>query len=206
MDTKIIKPKQPAYQYPLLIKRILEPVLRYEPNQLLCFHHNDEINYKNLYNRVCQLANLMKEMGVKPGDTVAFMDWDSLRYLEAFFAVPMIGAVLHTINPRLSPKQILYTMNHAEDRYLFIHSDFVPLYKSISSEVVDVRETVLISEKSPDDKFEFEFYGEYEKLMKQMPTDVNWSELSDYEKEDNTSGTQELACSAGSCELVDLTQ
>ena len=92
------------------------------------------------------------------------MDWDSLRYLEAF-AVPMIGAVLHTINPRLSPKQILYTMNHAEDRYLFIHSDFVPLYKSISSEVVDVRETVLISEKSPDDKFEFEFYGEYEKLM-----------------------------------------
>ena len=70
MDTKIIKPKQWAYQYLALDKADIGAILRYEPNQLLCFNHNDEINYKNLYERVCQLANLMREMGVKPGDTV----------------------------------------------------------------------------------------------------------------------------------------
>ena len=179
MDTKIIKPNQPAYQYPLLIKRILEPVLRYEPNQLVCYKDCNEINYKDFYGRVCQLANLLIKMGVKPGDTVAFMDWDSLRYLEAFFAVPMIGAVLHTINPRLSPKQILYTMSHAEDRYLFIHSDFVVLYKSISSELIDVCETVLISDESTDDKCTSEFYGEYEKLMSESSNSYEFKDFDE---------------------------
>jgi fatty-acyl-CoA synthase len=55
------------------------------------------------------------------------MDWDSHRYLECFFAVPMIGAVLHTVNVRLSPEQMLYTMNHAEDRFVLVMSDFLPL-------------------------------------------------------------------------------
>ncbi len=179
MDTKILKPKQPAYQYPLLIKRILEPVLRYEPNQLLHFNHSHEISYTNLHGRVCQLANLMKQMGVKPGDTVAFMDWDSLRYLEAFFAVPMIGAVLHTINPRLSPKQILYTMNHAEDRYLFIHHDFMPLYQSISSEVDHIRQIVLINDEVMNEKLDLEYLGDYEELMSESSDSYQFQDFDE---------------------------
>lgn len=62
---------------------------------------------------MARLANLLASLGIKRGDTVAVMDWDSHRYLECFFAVPMIGAVLHTINVRLSPEQILYTIDHA---------------------------------------------------------------------------------------------
>ncbi len=165
MDTKILKPSEPAYQYPLLIKRILEPVLRYEPNQILYYNQQCQRTYTQFYKRVCQLANVLKNMGVKPGDTVAFMDWDSLRYLEAFFAVPMIGAVLHTINPRLSPKEILYTINHAEDRYLFIHHDFIPIYELIYSEIEHLRSAVLLVDEPLEKKSEFQFYGEYEALM-----------------------------------------
>ena len=59
------------------------------------------------------------------------MDWDNHRYLECFFAVPMMGAVLHTINVRLSPEQILYTINHAEDDVILVHSDFIPIIEQI---------------------------------------------------------------------------
>jgi acyl-CoA synthetase (AMP-forming)/AMP-acid ligase II len=58
--------------------------------------------------------------GVKAGDTIAVMDWDSHRYLECFYAIPMLGAVLHTVNIRLSPEQILYTIDHAEDDYILM--------------------------------------------------------------------------------------
>ena len=59
------------------------------------------------------------------------MDWDNHRYLECFFAVPMMGAILHTINVRLSPEQILYTINHAEDDVILVHNDFLPIIEQI---------------------------------------------------------------------------
>ena len=55
------------------------------------------------------------------------MDWDSHRYLECYFAIPMIGAVLHTINIRLSPDQLIYTIEHAEDKLILVHEDFIPV-------------------------------------------------------------------------------
>ena len=62
---------------------------------------------------------------MEPGDTVAVLDWDSHRYLECYFAVPMMGAVLQMVNIRLSPDQILYTINHAESDVLLVHTDFL---------------------------------------------------------------------------------
>ena len=59
------------------------------------------------------------------------MDWDTHRYLECFFAVPMMGAVLHTINIRLSPAQIAYTIDHAEDDVILVHVDFLPLLEDV---------------------------------------------------------------------------
>ena len=89
-------------------------------------------NYIDLYERICKLANVLTEAGIKGGDTVAMMDWDSHRYLEAYFAVPMIGAVLHHVNIRLSSEQISYTMNHAEDDFVLVHDDFIEVHRMIS--------------------------------------------------------------------------
>ncbi len=86
--------------------------------------------YATFNERVARLANVLTDAGVKAGDTVAVMDWDSHRYLECMFAIPMIGAVLHTINIRLSPDQILYTMNHADDRFVLVNSEFAALYQA----------------------------------------------------------------------------
>ena len=94
------------------------------PDQEIVYRDLLRYDYRTLRERISRLANMLTGLGVKPGDTVAVMDWDSHRYLECFFAVPMIGAVLHTINVRLSPDQVLYTIDHAEDDVILVHQDF----------------------------------------------------------------------------------
>ncbi|HEU0265830.1 MAG TPA: AMP-binding protein, partial [Geobacterales bacterium] len=97
IDTPAL-PAAMAYNYPLLIKYLLQAPLAHAPEQEIVYRELRRHTYRDLHERICRLANVLTDMGVKPGDTVAVMDWDSHRYLECFFAVPMIGAVLHTIN------------------------------------------------------------------------------------------------------------
>ncbi len=102
---------------------------------------------------------------MKAGDTVAVMDWDSHRYLECMFAIPMIGAVLHTINIRLSPEQILYTMNHAEDRFVLVNSEFVPLYQAVAGQLATVERTILLTDGAEKSAELPGLVGEYESLL-----------------------------------------
>ena len=104
-----------AHDAPLTIGHILERGLAFAPAQEIVYADRLRYTYTTLGGRVQRLASALAALGVKPGSTVAIMDWDSHRYLECFFAVPMMGAVLHTVNVRISPEQVLYTINHAED-------------------------------------------------------------------------------------------
>src|SRR3954471_15923211 len=124
-----------AYGYPLLIKHLLHTPLAHAPEQEIVYRDLHRYDYRTLRQRIGQLASGLEGLGVKPGDTVAVMDWDSHRYLECFFAVPMMGAVLHTVNVRLSPEQILYTIEHAKDGILLVHVDFLPVLKAIHAKI-----------------------------------------------------------------------
>lgn len=120
-----------AYNYPLLIKHLWHTPLNNNPHQEIVSGTQKRFDYRSLYSRIGKLAAGLAAIGVSHGDTVAVMDWDNHRYLECFFAVPMMGAVLHTVNIRLSPEQILYTINHAEDDVILVHSDFMPIIDQI---------------------------------------------------------------------------
>ncbi|WP_325950249.1 fatty acid--CoA ligase [Pseudomonas putida] len=165
LQTRIIKPAEGAYAYPLLIKRLLMSGSRYEKTREIVYRDQLRLTYPQLNERIARLANVLAEAGVKAGDTVAVMDWDSHRYLECMFAIPMIGAVVHTINVRLSPEQILYTMNHAEDRVVLVNSDFVGLYQAIAGQLTTVDKTLLLTD-GPDKTAELpDLVGEYEQLL-----------------------------------------
>ena len=123
-----------AYDYPLLIKQLLHTPLACSPEQEIV-SGDKRYNYVEFSKRIARLAGGLSNLGVKYGDTVAVMDWDTHRYLECFFAVPMMGAVLHTINVRLSPEQILYTINHAQDDVILVHADFMSIIHSIKSRI-----------------------------------------------------------------------
>jgi fatty-acyl-CoA synthase len=92
----------PAYNFPLIIKQLLLTPLAHETAQEIVYRGGRRYGYRTLRERIGRLGSSLKRLGVKPADTVAVMDWDSHRYLECYFAVPMLGAVLQTVNVRLS--------------------------------------------------------------------------------------------------------
>ena len=106
MSVRVVSSTPSAYRYPLLIKPLLLTPLATAPEQEITYQGKVRYTYRTLKERIGRLANLLARLGVRAGQTVAVMDWDSHRYLEAFFAVPMMGAILETVNVRLSPEQI----------------------------------------------------------------------------------------------------
>jgi fatty-acyl-CoA synthase len=165
LQTRLIPSAENAHAYPLLIKRLLLSGSRYEKTREIVYRDKLRYSYATFNERVARLANVLSEAGVKAGDTVAVMDWDSHRYLECMFAIPMLGAVLHTINIRLSPDQILYTMNHAEDRFVLVNSEFVPLYKGIAEQLTTVDKTLLLTDGEDKSADLPNLVGEYESLL-----------------------------------------
>lgn len=159
-------PRTPsAHDYQLLIKNILFSPVEYAPEQEIVYRGSFRYSYRELRQRVQRLAGALTALGVKAGDTVAVMDWDSHRYLECFFAVPMIGAVLHTINVRFSPEQILYTIDHAEDDVLLVNGEFLPILEQIRGRMDTVKNFVLLNDETAAPTSTIPFAGEYESLL-----------------------------------------
>ncbi|MHB8123646.1 MAG: fatty acid--CoA ligase [Desulfuromonadaceae bacterium] len=159
-------PRTPSsHDYQLLIKNLLLCPVVDAPEQEIVYRGSFRYTYRELRERVQRLANALTSLGVQPGDTVAVMDWDSHRYLECFFAVPMIGAVLHTINVRLSPEQILYTIDHAEDDVLLVNSEFIPILEQIRGRMDTVKSFVLLNDEPAEPGSTISFAGEYEALL-----------------------------------------
>ena len=121
-------------EYPLLIKQILTKSSVMSFSQEIVSNPNVRLNYHEFTGRLGRLANSLTAKGISEKMRVGVMDWDTHRYLEYFFAVPMMGAVLHTINVRLSPKQVLYTINHAKPDLIIVHQDFMPIIEEIKSD------------------------------------------------------------------------
>ncbi|MBF0468262.1 MAG: fatty acid--CoA ligase [Desulfamplus sp.] len=179
MTTRLIQPTQSAYNYPLLIKQMLTTPLIYSPDQEIIYRDKFRYDYKSFGKRVSQLASMLREQGVRPGDTVAVMDWDSHRYLECFFAIPMMGAVLHTINIRLTPEQLIYTINHAEDDVILVNEDFVPLLESVKDRFETVKRVILLTDKEAVPSSTLEFSGEYENLLKNSSPEYDFPDFDE---------------------------
>lgn len=166
---KILPPTPSATNPPLLIGDLLESGVRMAGDHQIVYRDLSRHDYRRFQERVHQLAHLLTAQGVRAGDVVAVLDWDSHRYLEAFFAIPMLGAVLHTVNVRLSPEQIHYTMEHAEDDFVLVHQDFVPLLEGLRERLPRIRGYLLCQEESVDVASTLTLVGEYESLLADQP-------------------------------------
>ncbi len=101
--------------------------------------------WRDLFRRTRQLANALTAAGVKPGDRVASLAWNDYRHLELYYAVSCLGAVMHTINPRLFPEQLEYIVNHAADRVLFIDATLLPLLEGLKGKIPCVERIVVMA-------------------------------------------------------------
>jgi len=165
MQANLIERTPNAYPYPLLIKSLLVSSMATSPDQEIVYRELRRHSYRDFHQRVCRLADALRTLGVAPGDTVAIMDWDSHRYLECFFAVPMMGAVLQTVNVRLNPEQILYTFNHARPKIALVNSEFFDVLATIGDRIESVATYVLISDEDAPPQAPVTMAGEYEALL-----------------------------------------
>ncbi|WP_067934140.1 long-chain fatty acid--CoA ligase [Alicyclobacillus kakegawensis] len=136
--------------YPLLLRSVLYRAVTVSPEKEIVsrdYSQTVRYTYADMHRRVCQLANALDALGVQKGERVASFAWNHHRHLELYFAVPCSQRVLHTVNIRLFRDQIVYTINHAEDKALFVDEDLVPLIESMVSELKTVQHYIIMTDK-----------------------------------------------------------
>ena len=182
MSASLIEHTPSAYNYPLLIKHLLHTPLATTPEQEIVYRDISRYTYRELRQRIGRLASGLAGLGVRPGDTVAVMDWDSHRYLECYFAIPMMGAVLEMVNIRLSPEQILYTINHARADVILCLTDFLPLLDAIKDNLETVKTFVLLSDgvaAAEHPRSPVTFAAEYEDLLARSAEDFDFPDFDE---------------------------
>ena len=169
----------PAY-FPLLIKSLLRTPLQNAPETEIVSDGLMRYSYRDFDTRLRILASGLSRHGIGHGDVVAVMDWDTHRYFECFFAVPMLGAVLHTVNIRLAPAQIAYTIDHAEDDVILVHADFLPLMEEVMPLVKrKVRLILLRDDPAQDPECSFDFVTSYDEMMAGPATDFEFPDFDE---------------------------
>jgi fatty-acyl-CoA synthase len=179
MVGRLIQVTKSAYQYPLIFKQLWHTPLVQAPDQEVVYRDSKRFTYRQIGERIGRLASALSGIGVRPGDTVGVLDWDSNRFLEAFFAIPMMGAVLQTVNVRLSPEQIAYTINHAGASTLLVNDEFLGLLEGLKPQLTKVKTMIVMSDQSSPQTGSLSFVGEYEALLAAAPPDYDFPDFDE---------------------------
>jgi fatty-acyl-CoA synthase len=138
-------------QVPLSVGSLMEHAESFFPKKEVISQTHDKLhrlNYGEIGQRTRRLMSILNELGIQKGDRVGTLAWNHHRHLEIYFAAPGMGSVLHTINIRLSPEDIIYIINHAEDKILFIDEDILPLIEHIHTHLTTVEAFVVMTDKA----------------------------------------------------------
>lgn len=159
-----------AYDFPLIIKQLLNRAKAVSQDQEIIYADKKRFTYAQFFTRINRLANVLADLNLNAGDVVAVMDWDSHRYLESYFAVPMSQYILQTVNVRLSPDKVLYTINHAKPKVLLLNSEFAPLVKNYQFENSSIEHIIWLDDNGVIVEGVFggnqsRVIGEYEALL-----------------------------------------
>ena len=135
--------------------------------------------YADSRRRIAQLAHWLQAYGIRPGDRVATLAWNGYRHFELYYAIAGIGAVCHTINPRLFPDQITYIVNHADYRLLFVDATFAPLVDRLAGGLPATLRTVVMTDRAhmPDAALTDALC--YEELLAGQPEAIDWPEFDE---------------------------
>ncbi|WP_163848305.1 long-chain fatty acid--CoA ligase [Pseudooceanicola aestuarii] len=168
---------------PLLVSEILKyGVDAHQKGEIVSVRTEGDIHretYPEAYRRICQLAHGLRAQGVELGDRIATLAWNGYRHFELYYAISGIGAICHTINPRLSAEQLIYIVNHAEDRILFLDTTFVPIIAAVKDQLPADMTYVIMTDRAhmPAD-LPFDALC-YEELLEGQPEEIDWPEFDE---------------------------
>lgn len=169
--------------YPLLISTLLERAEQIFPKKEVVSRTSAGIQrftYKEIGKRTRRLASVLEKLGVERGDRVGTFAWNHHRHLEVYFAAPGMGAVLHTINIRLSPEHLVYIINHAEDKVLLIDDNLLPLIERVKDELPRVEAYIIMSDEDKLPETSLSPVYSYEELLNEG--DENYEFVKDLDE------------------------
>ncbi len=166
---------------PLLMSRILGRGAILDPEVEIVTQQADGTHrqtIKQTWDHANQVAHALKKQGIEVGDRVASFMWSNYRHLELYQGVPSMGAVLHTLNIRLSPTDLEYIINHASDRVIFADEDLLPLLEPLWAKIPCV-ELLVICRHGEGGESTFENQIDYEDFIADQPSEFNWPEINE---------------------------
>ncbi len=173
-------PRRPGYE--LTLRRIYDRALYLFPDMEIVYRTArgvERYTFRDAAERMQALARALEALGVKGLDRVATLDWNTHWHYEAYFAVPMMGAVLHPVNVRLAPSEIAYVMNHAEDKVLIVHSDFLKLAEAVVPKVKSIEHVIVVDSDEVPGHVGGAKAHSYEDLVREYSGGYDWPELDE---------------------------
>jgi fatty-acyl-CoA synthase len=165
--------------FPLTLTHLLERARRHFPRTEIVSRGPDGALHRqtwaDTYARACRLAHALGRLGVKPGDRVATLAWNHSRHLETYFAVPMMGAIVHTLNLRLHANELGYIAGHAEDSVVLVDRSLLPLLDQFVSKVPTIRHIVVMADDGPTPAGQLD----YEELLGAEVAEYAWPRLDE---------------------------
>ncbi len=168
--------------YELSLQHVLWRLERLHPRKEVVTKQDQGVHRTTngqMVRRVNRLAGALKRLGVKPGDRVATLAWNNYRHLELYYAVPCMGAVLHTLNLRLFPQHLEFIINDAEDKVLFVDQTLLSLLEPLAGKIPSVERMVLIADGTPKGDQGLGEMLDYETLLGAESEDYPWPKLSE---------------------------
>ena len=165
-------------QWPLLCHRIIDHAAIYHPRRQIVTRSVEgpivATNYADVRQRALRVAKRFAKDGLKLGDRVGTLAWNTWRHLEAWYGIMGVGGIYHTLNPRLFPEQIAQIINHAEDRVLMIDLTFVPLVEKLAEKLPSVERYIVLTDAAHMPKTNLKNAVAYEEWIGEVDDDFEW--------------------------------
>jgi fatty-acyl-CoA synthase len=169
--------------FPLLLHRIIDHAAKFHGQRKVITRSVEgpivETNYAEIHARSLKVAQRLEKDGVKLGDRVATLAWNTWRHLECWYGILGVGAIYHTVNPRLFPDQIAWIINHAGDRMMFLDITFVPLMEKIADKVPSIEKYVVLTDKEHMPQTTLKGAVAYEDWIAEVDGDFEWRQFDE---------------------------
>src|ERR1700753_612033 len=169
--------------WPLLCHRILEHAATIHGKQEVVTRSVEgpihRTNYAEIHKRALKISQRLDRDGIKLGDRVGTIAWNTWRHLEAWYGIMGIGAICHTVNPRLFPEQIAWIINHAEDRVMLVDLTFVPLLEKLAPRVPTIETYIVLTDAAHMPQTSLRNAVAFEDWLAEADEDFAWAELDE---------------------------
>ncbi len=169
--------------WPLLCHRIIDHAATYHGERKVISRSVEgpihTTNYKEVRARALRVAQRLEKDGIKLGDRVATMAWNTWRHLECWYGIMGIGAIYHTVNPRLFPEQICWIVNHAEDRLMFVDLTFLPILEKHAAGLKSIERYVVLTDAAHMPQTSLKNAVAYEEWLKEADGDFRWKSFDE---------------------------